>query len=110
AVETLLDRLAGELALDPLELRLKNVIVAGDRGLDGQEFKVFGALECLEAVQQHPLWQRRGELGADEGIGVALGWWPGGLEPAAAICRLDADGQLTIVTAAADMSGIENAF
>ena len=45
-----------------------------------------------------------------EGIGVAIGFWPGGLEPAAAICQLDSDGQLTIVTAAADMSGIENAF
>jgi CO/xanthine dehydrogenase Mo-binding subunit len=110
AIESLLDRLAAELGRDPIELRLRNVITAGDRGLDGQEFKVFGARECLEAVQRHPLWQRRGELPDGEGVGVALGFWPGGLEPAAAICRLDADGRLTVVTAAADMSGIENAF
>ena len=84
--------------------------VAGDRGLDGQEIKVFGARECLERVRAHPLWQRRGELPDGEGVGVALGFWPGGLEPAAAICKLDADGKLTVVTAAADMSGIENAF
>ena len=37
----------------------------------------------------------RDELPEDEGIGVALGFWPGGLEPAAAICKLDADGKLT---------------
>jgi len=43
-------------------------------------------------------------------VGVALGFWPGGLEPAAAICKLDSDGKLTVVTAASDMSGIENAF
>ena len=61
-------------------------------------------------MREHPLWQRRDALPEDEGIGVALGFWPGGLEPAAAICRLDADGKLTVVTAAADMSGIENAF
>ena len=79
-------------------------------GLDGQEIKVFGARECLERVQEHPLWQRRGALPEDEGVGVALGFWPGGLEPAAAICKLDSDGKLTVVTAAADMSGIENAF
>src|SRR4051794_14128513 len=56
AVESLIDRLAAELELDPIELRLRNVIVAGDVGLDGQPFKSFGARECLERVQQHPLW------------------------------------------------------
>jgi CO/xanthine dehydrogenase Mo-binding subunit len=110
ALESLLDQLAGQLGLDPLELRLANVAEAGDRSLDGQEFKSFGARECLEAVREHPLWQRRGSLPEGEGVGLALGFWPGGLEPAAAICRLDADGKLTIVTAAADMSGIDNAF
>jgi CO/xanthine dehydrogenase Mo-binding subunit len=110
AVETLIDRLAAELGIDPIELRLRNVIDAGDAGLDGEAIKSFGARECLERVQAHPLWQRRGELPDGEGIGVAIGFWPGGLEPAAAICRLDSDGKLTIVTAAADMSGIENAF
>jgi CO/xanthine dehydrogenase Mo-binding subunit len=110
AVESLVDELAAKLELDPIELRLKNVMVAGDAGLDGQELKVFGARECLEAVKQHPLYAQRGQLPEHEGIGVALGFWPGGLEPAAAICRLDGDGKLTVVTAAADMSGIENAF
>ena len=110
AVESLMDRVAAELDLDPIAFRLQNVLVAGDVGLDGQEIKVFGALECLERVREHPLWQGRGELPDDEGVGVALGFWPGGLEPAAAICKLDSDGKLTVVTAAADMSGIENAF
>src|SRR3954452_23315689 len=110
AIETLMDELAGRLELDPIELRLKNVMVAGDSGIDGQEIKSFGARECLEAVHAHPLYARRGELPEHEGIGVALGFWPGGLEPAAAICKLDSDGKLTVVTAAADMSGIENAF
>ncbi len=110
AVETLLDRAAGELGLDPVAFRLQNVLVAGDVGLDGQEIKVFGAAECLERVREHPLWVGRDELPEDEGVGLALGFWPGGLEPAAAICKLDSDGKLTVVTAAADMSGIENAF
>lgn len=110
ALETLLDELAQRLGLDPIELRLRNVLTAGDRGIDGQEVAVLGARECLEALREHPLWSGRGALPAGEGVGVALGFWPGGLEPAAAICRLDADGRLTIVTAAADMSGVENAF
>ena len=95
AIETLIDELAAELDLDPIELRLRNVLREGDRGLDGQPFPVFGAAECLERVREHPLWERRGELPDGEGVGVAIGWWPGGLEPAAASCRLDSDGRLT---------------
>src|SRR5262249_50278251 len=34
----------------------------------------------------------------------------GGYEPAAAVCRLDSDGGLTIVTGAADMTGVETGF
>ncbi len=110
AIESLLDQLAAELDMDPIELRLRNVMQDGDRAMDGQPLPVFGARQCLERVREHPLWQRRGDLPEGEGVGVAVGWWPGGLEPAAAICRLDADGRLTIVTAASDMSGTESAF
>jgi CO/xanthine dehydrogenase Mo-binding subunit len=56
------------------------------------------------------LWARRGELPEGEGIGLSIGWWPGGYEPAAAACRLDSDGRLTIVTGAADMTGVETTF
>ncbi|MEP7225091.1 MAG: molybdopterin cofactor-binding domain-containing protein, partial [Actinomycetota bacterium] len=44
------------------------------------------------------------------GIGVAAGYWPGGNEPAAAVCRVDADGTMTIVTSAVDMSGVNTGF
>ena len=110
AIETLVDELAASLGVDPIELRLRNVFVEGDPGPDGKPFPVFGAVECLERLRAHPLWEQRGSLPDGEGIGVALGWWPGGLEPAAASCRLDADGGLTVVTGAVDMSGTESAF
>ncbi len=110
AVESLIDELAERLSIDPLELRLRNVAGEGDPSPAGRPFPVFGARECLERVREHPLWARRGELPDGEGIGVALGWWPGGYEPAAAVCRLDADGRLTIITGAADMTGVETVF
>jgi CO/xanthine dehydrogenase Mo-binding subunit len=110
AVETVLDELAAGLGLDPVELRLRNVLVEGDPGIDGQPLTVFGAKECLERVRDHPLWRGRGELPDGEGVGVAVGYWPGGLEPAAATCRLDADGKLTIITGAVDMTGTETTF
>jgi CO/xanthine dehydrogenase Mo-binding subunit len=110
AIETLVDELASQLGIDPIELRLRNVLREGDPGLDGKPFPVFGAAECLERLRAHSLWEHRGELPDGEGVGVAVGWWPGGLEPAAASCRLDADGKLTIVTGAVDMSGTETVF
>jgi CO/xanthine dehydrogenase Mo-binding subunit len=110
AVESLIDELSRRLGHDPLELRLRNVAGEGDPAPSGQPFPVFGARQCLERVRDHPLWAHRGELADGEGIGVALGWWPGGYEPAAAVCRLDADGRLTIITGVADMTGVETGF
>jgi CO/xanthine dehydrogenase Mo-binding subunit len=110
ALESLIDELAHKLELDPLELRLRNVSVEGDPAPSGQPFPVFGARECLERIREHPLWSRRHELPDGEGIGASVGWWPGGYEPAAAVCRLDADGHLTVITGAADMTGVETAF
>ncbi len=110
ALESLIDEVARRLDIDPLDLRLRNVAVEGDRAPSGQTFPVFGARQCLERLRDHPLWARRDELPDGEGIGVALGWWPGGYEPAAAACRLDADGNLTVITGASDMSGVETGF
>jgi CO/xanthine dehydrogenase Mo-binding subunit len=110
ALESLIDELAGRLGIDPLELRLRNVAGQGDRSASGRPFPVFGARDCLERLRAHPLWSRRGELPEGEGIAMAMGWWPGGYEPAAAACRLDADGRLTVITGASDMTGIETSF
>ncbi|MGH3134186.1 MAG: xanthine dehydrogenase family protein molybdopterin-binding subunit [Gaiellaceae bacterium] len=110
ALETLLDDLASELGLDPIELRLRNAVVEGDVGVSGNRFPTMGVVEVLERVRQHPLWQRRDALPEDEGVGVAVGYWPGGTEPAAAVCRVNADGTMTVVTSAVDMSGVNTGF
>lgn len=110
AVESLIDDVARRLELDPLELRLRNIAGEGDPAPSGQIFPVFGAGACLERLREHPLWARRAEVGRNEGIGISIGWWPGGYEPAAAVCRLDADGRLTVITGAADMTGVETGF
>jgi CO/xanthine dehydrogenase Mo-binding subunit len=110
AIETLIDELAGRLGVDPIELRLRNVLREGDPGPDGKPLQAFGAEECLRRAAEHPLWRGRGDLPAGEGIGMAIGFWPGGLEPAAAACRLDGDGGLTVHTGAVDMSGTATGF
>jgi CO/xanthine dehydrogenase Mo-binding subunit len=110
AVESLIDELAERLDMDPIELRLKNIATEGDRAPTGRPFPVFGAKACLERLRDHPLWQKRTQLPDGEGIGMAIGWWPGGYEPAAAACRLDADGHVTVITGTADMTGVETSF
>ena len=110
ALESLLDRLAHELGIDPIELRLKNAVVEGDIGVSGTPYPTIGAVEVLERIREHPLWATRDSLPANEGVGMAAGHWPGGLEPAAAVCRVDADGTMTVVTSAADMSGVNSGF
>jgi len=110
AIESVLDEVAQKLDLDPIELRLRNLVQEGDVSVNGKPFPELGARQCLERARQHPIWQRRRQLPADEGVGVALGYWPGGTEPAAALCRVDADGTLTVVTSAVDMTGTDTGF
>jgi CO/xanthine dehydrogenase Mo-binding subunit len=110
ALETLLDELAVELGVDPIELRLQNAVVEGDMGVSGNPFPTIGAVEVIERIREHPLWAKRGSLPDGEGVGVAAGYWPGGNEPAAAVCRVDPDGTMTVVTAAVDMSGVNTGF
>ncbi len=110
AIELLLDELAARLGIDPIEFRLRNLAGEVDRMVDGEPWPLLGHREVLEAVAAHSLWRDRAALPSDEGLGVALGVWPGGKEPAAALCRLNADGTLTIMTGVVDMSGTTSGF
>jgi CO/xanthine dehydrogenase Mo-binding subunit len=110
ALESLLDELAAKLGLDPIEMRVKNAVVEGDIGVSGNPYPTIGAVEVLERIREHPLWATRDSLPDGEAVGMAAGIWPGGNEPAAAVCRVDTDGTLTVVTSAADMSGVNSGF
>jgi len=110
ALESLLDELASALGLDPIEMRLRNAVVEGDPGMSGNPLPTMGAVEVLERIREHPLWAQRDALPVDEAVGMAAGHWPGGTEPAAAVCRVDSDGSMTVVTSAADMSGVNSGF
>ena len=110
ALETTLDELACALGLDPLDIRAANLAQPGEPMVDGALWPPVAARECLDAIRSHPLWRRRRELASGEGVGVSLGYWPGGKETASALCRLDMDGGLTVVTGSVDMTGTATAF
>jgi CO/xanthine dehydrogenase Mo-binding subunit len=105
ALESLVDELAARLAIDPIEFRALNLVVEGDPMADGTPWPAIGAEACLRRMREHPTWTGRAGLPAGEGIGVALAIYAGSMQPAAATCRLEPDGTLTVITGVVDISG-----
>jgi CO/xanthine dehydrogenase Mo-binding subunit len=102
ALEAALDELAAKLEIDPLELRLRNARREGER-LPSGERAAIGLVEVLEAARRHPLYTAPGAPG--EGLGVAVGAWGGAVGAAAAGCRVEPDGTLTVQVGTVDISG-----
>jgi len=108
ALESAMDELAERLGADPIELRLRNASREGDRRPDGQVFPAIGLVECLEAMRANPVYAA--PAGPGEGVGLAVGGWGGGREPAAAGCRVEPDGSLLVHLGSNDISGTDTAL
>ncbi len=103
ALESAMDELASKLGLDPIQLRLHNASREGDPTADETPWPRIAMVECLEAARRHPLYTAPLEPG--EGVGVALGSWGGARSPAAAGCRVEPDGTVSILIGSPDISG-----
>ena len=111
AIESAIDELARKLDIDPLAFRLRNCAVEGDLRPNGGAWPRIGLKECLEALGKHPAWREREAARAKgRGVGIAVGGWPGGIEPATAVCRLDINGKLTVVLGSVDLTGTNTTF
>jgi CO/xanthine dehydrogenase Mo-binding subunit len=95
--------LAQKLAIDPIELRLRNVSRDGDLAADGTPWPRIASIEVLEEAKKHPAYTA--PLGEGEAVGVALGAWGGARTPSAAGCRVEPDGTLSILVGSPDISG-----
>ena len=73
AGESVIDELAQELGMDPIDLRLKNAARQGTHAAYGPRFKEIGLVACLEAAKAHPNYAR--VLKENQGRGVACGFW-----------------------------------
>lgn len=81
ATETLINRAACQLGLDPLEIRRKNALTEGSTGTLGQKMEhVVGLREALTAVENSELWQEH-KRNNDPliGYGIAAGYLSCGL-------------------------------
>lgn len=111
AIESAVDELCARLDIDPLEFRIQNCVVEGDMRPNGRPWPDIGLKQALVALREHDAWKARSSsANGGKGVGVAVGGWPGGVEPATAVCRLDADGTFTIVLGTADLTGSNTAF
>ncbi len=111
AVESLLDELAEALGDRPR--RATTPERRGRRRCRHQReqpSRGWARWRCWNASREHALWQKRDSLPAGEGIGMAAGYWAGGMEPASAVCRVNQDGTMTVITSAVDMSGVNTGF
>ncbi len=103
AVECLVDELAGELGMDPVDLRLKNAAVEGTRAAYGPKFGPIGYQEILEKAKD--LDQYKTKLGPNQGRGVASGFWFNIGGETCASLALSEDGTLNMMTGTPDIGG-----
>jgi len=77
--ERLLDEVAEKLNLDPVQLRLQNMMEAGDVTCNDLNMSSLGMRECIEAVRDGSGWiEKKGQLPRGHGIGVACGFFVSG--------------------------------
>lgn len=120
ALESTVSELCAALGMDELSFRKHNGLKQDDPTIDKRrpQWPRIGLLECIDALEQHPLWRQRNVerqvpqslAGWKVGIGVAVGGWPGGTEPAAASCRLEKDGTFTVTIGTVDLTGSDTSM
>jgi CO/xanthine dehydrogenase Mo-binding subunit len=104
AVECVVDQLAKQLGLDPIELRLKNAAKEGTKAAYGPKFGPVGLIQTLEAARAHEHW--RTPLGKNQGRGIASGFWFNVGGETSVSLQLNEDGTLSLTAGTPDIGGL----
>ena len=104
AVESVIDEIAQRLGLDPIEFRLKNAAKEGTKAAYGPKFGPIGLVQTLEAAREHPNY--RVPLKANQGRGVASGFWFNIGGETCATLNLSEDGTVNLVAGTPDIGGL----
>lgn len=123
AWESMLDVVAEKLSIDPLELRLKNIIRSGDIDpYSGQTIASCELAECIRQGAKRIFWGKRKKGGerADNvkkrGMGMGCGThntgvWPYVRETSSAIVKVNEDGTASLLVGECDLGqGSETVF
>ena len=113
AIESQMDALAARLGMDPLDLRLRNAVTEGDPMPNGRPWPPMGLGPVLEELRRRRDARRPAPPDGGRvlrGVGIAVGGWLGGIEPASAVCRVNHDGSVSVVVGSVDLSGTNTAL
>ena len=110
AYESQMDDIARRLGIDPLELRLKNLVQEGDRFVTGDTLVSVGLAECVKRAAQAVGWQGKQEQekrelqGKVRGKGLAV-MIKTTMTPSnsSALVRLNADGSAVLLTSSVEI-------
>lgn len=101
AVESHMDMIAHELGLDPLEFRLRNVLIEGDASPLGERWQHIRSKETLLAAAQSADWGAEKAPHVGRGIGM-YDREPGAFGSSNVTLSIDANAKLMLLTGAAD--------
>jgi xanthine dehydrogenase YagR molybdenum-binding subunit len=108
ALESALDELADALAIDPLELRIRNHSVRDEQ--DDKPYSSKALIECYQRAAERFGWARRdprpGSMRdgkARIGWGMATATYPAKMSPSSAIARMTPDGTLVVQAGTQDL-------
>jgi 4-hydroxybenzoyl-CoA reductase alpha subunit len=103
--ETQLDLVAEEMGIDPVELRIKNSLQAGDSTKSGYYLSSFNMRECLKEARAYSGWsEKKNKLPRGKGIGVATSYFVSGA--GGSIYRTDIPHSTVIIKVADDGNGV----
>ena len=102
AVESQMDIIADALGLDPLELRLRNIVREGEEGPTGQVLTAVGLEECLRKAAAAIGWEER-RPAPGRGKGIACGWWTTTGGSSGVYVKVNPDGTVALNTGAAEI-------
>ena len=104
ASESVIDELAEKLGIDPLEFRMRNAAVEGDRRADGPIYARIGYVQTLEAAMAHPHYHAP-LSGENQGRGVASGFWFNGGGKSSVAASVNPDGRVNLLEGSPDIGG-----
>ncbi|MEC8382393.1 MAG: molybdopterin cofactor-binding domain-containing protein [Myxococcota bacterium] len=113
AIEMHIDALAERLNMDPVDLRLKNLMAPYSQTANGLKVYSMGLRECIQAVMDASEYkQKRNNLPPNRGIGLAVSTYmcgalhpvyPNDLPHSSVQIKVDRSGRITIFTGTSDI-------
>ncbi|MCC7348527.1 MAG: xanthine dehydrogenase family protein, partial [Variibacter sp.] len=102
AVESQMDMIANDLGIDPLEIRLRNVVREGDLGPAGETLRAVSIEECLRRAADAIGWSDRVPA-PGRGKGIACSWWMTTGGASGVFIKLNGDGAVTLTSGAVEL-------